>query len=273
MREKNYVLLAVFCFILAFTACSKDDDDNGPAFAPDGKRLVKSIIGTSVGEYSNERRDYFFSYNGDGQITVFESKWTYMSDELDKECTDTERVTYSVSGKNLTVVTNYVDGEDSEYSDTYTGKFILNGDGYVESGEEIDVDEDEFTYKYYYDNTRHLEKLDYTRNGRNEGPIYFIWEKENLVKGVYNRTYTYFDKENKGNIDLADLCGEIWVLGFDRSYLGMVEYLGKRSKYLMKSTGEINFTYEYDSEGYVTKVTVVDKDVNDSVYVYQINYN
>lgn len=268
-------VFTVICLVLIFTAC-KDDDDNRPAFAPDGKRLVRSIVGICE-KFPDEKFECVFSYNSDGRIVGIERKYTYMSEDLNKKCTDTEQVTFSVSGKELTVVTNYTDGEYAKYSGTFTGKFVLNEDGYMESGEEVDEDEDAFTYKCYYDDIRHLEKLDYTRNGRNEGPVYFTWNNGNLVKGVYGNTYTYWDKENKANIDFSEVYQDIWVLGYDRSNLGLVGYLGIKSKQLMKSGDDHSFTYEYDSEGYVTKFTESEDDYwaedDDWVYVFQVNYN
>lgn len=266
MKHLMLCLLAL-SFSAVFTACDKDDDGNGPAFSKDGKRLVKKITMTDE-KQSDEKDELTFSYDGNGKITVIEYTSTYISEEKETKCTDIDRYTYSVSGKTLKVVNTYTDGEDSEYSGTYGGTFTLNDDGLVISGEETDSDDDKFVYTNTYSNDLYLTQIEYTRNGGAKEYINYTRSNGDITKGVYNRTYTYCDEENKANIDFAGI--DSFMLGYDRSNLGLTGYLGKQNKHLLKATQGETYTYKFDKEGYVTEFTVTS---TDGTLTYQISYN
>lgn len=269
MNFKNWAmgLLALLVMNVVFPACS-DDDDKGPAFNAEGKRLVSKITGGSQ-IYTDEKDEISFHYNGDGQITAIEWKLAYFSEELNKKCTDSEYATFSVDGRKLRVVRKYEDGEFPEDSGTYTGDFILNEDGYMESGNETDEDDDKFIYKCYYENN-HLDKFEYTRNGKTEGrPIDYTWNNGDISKGVYNGTYTYYENVNKANIDFCEATQMEFMLGYDRSYLGLAGFLGKNNKHLLKR-GDDSYSYKYDNEGYVVEITIGS---DDDGYVYKVSYN
>ena len=262
-----YLITGLF---LGFTleSCS-DDDDKGAAFNPEGKRLVEKIIYTEDNDSEN-KGEITFSYDGEGRLTAFNRIETYK--ENNKKYTYSEQVAFTVSGNKLTVVQKILDSEYPEDAGAYTGVFTLNEDGYVVSGQEKDIDEDAFVYECQYDDSRHLVKMEYTRNGREETPIKYTWENGNIVKGVYQRTYTYFDKENKSNLDFTEVTGMEFMLGYDRSYLGLAGYLGKTNKDLLKSSDSYSYSYDYDEDGYVVTFRMTSNDKYGGTNVYKVSY-
>lgn len=266
MKHLMLCLLALG-FSAVFTACDKDDDGNGPAFSKDGKRLVKKITMT-YGNYPDELDELTFSYDADGRITVTEYTLAYISEEKKKKCTDINRYTYSVSGKTLKVVHTYTDGDDGKYSGTYGGTFTLNDDGLVISGEETDSDDDKFVYTNTYSDDLYLTQIEYTRNGGPKQYINYTRSNGDITKGIYDENYTYCDEENKANIDFAGI--DSFMLGYDRSNLGITGYLGKQNKHLLKTVDGETYTYKFDKEGYVTEFTVTSED---GPLNYRISYN
>lgn len=263
----KYLMLCAtaLIFSLTFTSCSDDDDE--PNLSPDGKRLVSKIKFNYDNDDEDSNGEFLFSYDKSGKITAMEIKYRYFSEETHKRYTETERYTYSVSNNKLTVKCVYEDEEDPEYNGTYGGTFTLNDKGFVVSGEEIDSDEDEFTYTCYYDKEDYLTKMECTRNGRQDEITNYIWDDGDIVRGIYGDRSTYYEEENKANIEFAGLLGA-WMLGYDRSYLGSVGYLGKMNKHLCKTTDNDKYTYSFE-DGYVTKIIV--ENGEDREY-YEIEY-
>lgn len=268
LSQMTTCLTIIFCMAVTFTACNKDDDNNGPTFSKNGKRLVSKITMTSE-EYPDEKDEVFFSYNGDGEITAIEYKSYYTSEETGKKCIDSDLYTYSVSGKTLTVVNKYEDGESDKYSGTYGGTFTLNEDGLVVSGKETDSDEDDFVYTCHYNDDRYLTTMEYTRNDRPKEYINYTWDNGDIIKGVYN--YIYYEDVNKANIEFFEL--ESFMLGYDQSFLGMAGYLGKKNKHLLKkesSESKREVTYDIDNDGYVKMFSITSWG---DIYNYQVSYN
>lgn len=251
-----------------FTACDDDDDNNGSGnTTKDGKRLVSKIT-TTYKAYPEDKDEMTFTYDKDGRITAIKGTATYLSEDSSKKCTDTDDYTYSVSGKTLTVVNTYIDGEDGELTGTYGGTFTLNDDGFVISGEETDIDNDKLVYTNTYSDN-YLTQIEYTRNNEAKQKIAYSRTNGDITKGVH--TYTYYDEENKANIDFANLDH---ALGIDQSFLGLTGYLGKQNKHLVKTIKrgmdlEETFTYKFDKDGYVTEFTSTSQD---GEFTYQISY-
>lgn len=251
-----------------FTACDDDDDNNGSGnTTKDGKRMVSKIT-TTYKAYPEDKDEMTFTYDKDGRITAIKGTATYLSEDKQKKCTDTDDYTYTVTGKTLKVTNTYVDGETGEDSGTFGGTFTLNDDGFVISGEETDIDNDKYVYTFTY-SENYLAKIEYTRNGGAEQPI--IYSRTNGDITERGHTYTYYDEENKANFDFANLDH---VLGVDESYLGLTGYLGKQNKHLVKTIKrgmdlEETFTYKFDKDGYVTEFTSTSQD---GEFTYQISY-
>lgn len=268
----KYLMLCVttLIFSLTFTSCSDDDDESN--VSPEGKRLVNKIKYHWSDDEEETRGEFLFSYDKSGKISAIEIKdyYNYIFDKT-QAYAEIWQYTYSVSGDKLTVKCVYKDEECPEYNGTYGGTFILNDKGFVVSGEEVDSDEDEFTYTCYYNNEDYLTKMECTRNGGRDEITNYVWDDDDIVRGIYGGRYTYYTEENKANIEFAGLIGGDWMLGYDRSYLGSVGYLGKMNKHLCKTDSNGNqYTYSFDGDGNVTKITV-DSDGGNREY-YEIEY-
>lgn len=241
MKKRIYVLLAVSCFILAFTACSKDDDDN-PAFTPDGKRLVsKMVYEFNDLRYEESWKDEFtFSYNGEGKMTRIEEYCDYLNGHWEKEVCD-------ISWKDKEIQMTFTESAEGEPTGkySYTGK--LNAEGYVVSGiYYYDGDAKDYSYSYTYNSSGNLisEKRD-----DGSGSEIYTWQDGNCVRigsGSQN-TCTFGTDENKANIDFV-----LFLRTCDLEFL--TGRFGKGSRMLPTMVEQSFYDYVLDDEGYVTAV-------------------
>lgn len=259
--------LVACIFSLAFVACS-DDDDNGPAFSKDGKRLVHSIS-YDYWETDGEKGVYYFKYDGEGRMTGVEWRGTYFDDDDERTYTFTSYYTFSVSGNKLTV--KYSDNKGTEYEE---GNFVLNKDGFVSEGElreNYDGEEEVSYYRCFYNSDRQLIR---TECPLHNGVVEYSWEAGNHVRTSYGYSprYTYYDIENKCNIDFGGTILSADGLGDDDLFLGAAGYLGKMSRNLLKSeVGFCRYSYEFDEEGYVTEITEEEDDDIRNTYIIKYN--
>lgn len=241
MRKKNYVLLAVFCFILAFTACSKDDDDNGPGFAPDGKRLVSKMVYEDRTSGDDWKDEFTFSYNGEGKMTRIEEYTDYLDGYWKKEV-------YDISWNDKDIQMTFTESAEGEQTvkDSYTGK--LNAEGYVISGVHHDEEGDEdYSYNYTYNSNGNLISV---KEEDREAEIY-TWQDGNCVGISYyynsQNTCTFGTDENKANIDFV-----LFLRTCDLEFLS--GWFGKGSRMLPTMVEQSFYDYVLDDEGYVTAV-------------------
>lgn len=255
----KYLMLCVtaLVFSLNFTSCSNDD-----GLSPDGKRLVSKIKSYYYNEDYEEEEEgdgYIFSYDKSGRITAVE--WRFWEDKQ-----YVERWTYSVTGKKLTVKEGWNDDEEAEER-----TFVLNDKGFVVS-EEREDEGNIITYTYYYDAEDYLTRVKGVSNNDDHRWVEnYVWNDGDLV-GNDGYRYTYYDKENKANIDLLWICKEeppLFSLG----------YLGKMNKHLCRSRtydGDYTYRYDYsfDKDGYVTKITETESSRYGREYerYYEIEY-
>lgn len=257
-QKKARCLFVFLSLVCVFSSC-KDDDGNGPAFDSKGKRLVKEIIWTSV----DDSEKFTFSYNGEGQLTRLAI--SSMEGEEYEDIT-----TFSVKNNILTAKWDLKDEDEPE---TSVGTFILNEDGYVVSGTEVEDYDRKDTLKYTceYDTDRFLTKMSEKKSDRISTDYYTHNAQGDYTKATRG-SYTYYeDKENKANIDFYEIHDS--VLGNDSFYLGLAGYLGKTNKHLVKSTsgsGGSTITYKFDDEGYVIEFIVKDYGEDE---VYKVSYN
>lgn len=101
-----YTILAMLAICLCFTACSKDDDNNG------GDSDASSIVGTWVYEEDDYYEEITFKPNG--TLTIYSEE--YYDGEWDEW---EERGTYSVKGHKLTID---IDDEIITFTFTVTSK-------------------------------------------------------------------------------------------------------------------------------------------------------
>lgn len=233
-----------------FASCSKDDDANTDTGGEDvvvgEKKLVKMV--------SNEET-YTFSYDDEGRL----SSATYNDSDGDIENSK------FIWGDDAVVVKyeyGYEDGDN--HTETYTLK-----NGLVQSWSAADYHNGYHTEgTYYYNSSNRLIKaafthhLGYTVNA--------VWDKDKLVSVDTNDTYeailTYGETCKKGYFPLiSDVIG----LG-DVLFMAHPEMAGMRTNQLPNTYSpydeEISMTYEYDKEGYISKIKLKDNDGNTDTY-------
>ncbi|MDR2912052.1 MAG: DUF4595 domain-containing protein [Alistipes sp.] len=260
---------------MAMSACTigGDDDDNGgnngggnngggDTPAPSGDmRYVSSIHSVTTGEYENESF-VNFSYDSNGRVVSM---------------TNDDYVTsfaYSDGGRTVTV----------EFSDGDNGYvFRLNSAGAVES---VEVGSERATITY---NNGFLDKInipDYeedmamTWSGGNQTAVRHNWLDENgAPAGVTNNVRYNSSWANNllCNLDLNAFIFE-FLDGFFSDIPAYFGLLGKRSQHMISSVtkeggssdGEVReSSVVYDSEGFVTKITVED---DNNTRVIEVSY-
>ena len=252
-RLVSAALLAVL-MCANFASCSKDDDatntdvggnDEGgnQEVTVSEKKLVKMV--------SNEET-YTFSYDGEGRL----SSATYNDSDGDIENSK------FIWGDDAVVVKyEYEDGDT--HTETYTLK-----NGLVQSWSADYHNGHHTEGTYYYNSSNRLIKaafthhLGYTVNA--------VWDKDKLVSVDTNDTYeailTYGETCKKGYFPLiSDVIG----LG-DVLFMAHPEIAGMRTNQLPNTYSpddeEISMTYEYDKEGYISKIKLKDNDGNTDTY-------
>lgn len=233
-----------------FASCSKDDDANTDTGGEDvvvgEKKLVKMV--------SNEET-YTFSYDNEGRL----SSATYNDSDGDIENSK------FIWGDDAVVVKyeyGYEDGDN--HTETYTLK-----NGLVQSWSAADYHNGYHTEgTYYYNSSNRLIKaafthhLGYTVNA--------VWDKDKLVSvdtnDIYEAILTYGETCKKGYFPLiSDVIG----LG-DVLFMAHPEMAGMRTNQLPNTYSpydeEISMTYEYDKEGYISKIKLKDNDGNTDTY-------
>ena len=232
-----------------FASCSKDDDANTDTGGEDvvvgEKKLVK------MG--SNEET-YAFSYDNEGRL----SSATYNDSDGDIENSK------FIWGDDAVVVKyEYEDGDGDNHTETYTLK-----NGLVQSWSADYHNGYHTEGTYYYNSSNRLIKaafthhLGYTVNA--------VWDKDKLVSVDTNDTYeailTYGETCKKGYFPLiSDVIG----LG-DVLFMAHPEIAGMRTNQLPNTYSpddeEFSMTYEYDNEGYISKIKLKDNDGNTDTY-------
>lgn len=231
----RFLTLVMVLTAIAFSSCSKDEEpETGeqPTEDAGGRRLVSKM------EYSSpEDGDWVvrFFYNKDGSL----QKVTNDVDELSE-------MTFTRVGNELTIKLDYeVDADVDRITST------LNGDGYVISS--LFEGGGRCAYEYQNGFLNHV-----------TAQWNVTWQNGDIVKVADDNrptNCTYTNRENKMNVELFDLT---YPNMFEDSEFCMTSgYWGKRNKHLLKKIEEVDgrdsrcsheFSYEFDSEGYVTQI-------------------
>lgn len=263
MKAGNFIqglLGMVACSAILLTAVSCDDEGgdktgNGggkeerPTENPSGKKLVSKI--------ENDLLIFKFSYDGEGRLTWM--SW--------QERSDGEPFSYifTQTGTRLVVTADWAD-LDGPAIPVFSGD--LDDDGYIVSAVSTEGEERfscECTYRNGY-----LESYQETTEGVLQRLTY-EWDNSHISwyteSGNYPgmAIYTFTDRENKMNIDPAELLHGTY--GWSMMFLPFsAGYLGKKNKCLIEKyeytgTGKAEnyteeFTYELDKDGYVTGFTI-----------------
>ena len=252
-RLVSAALLAVL-MCANFVSCSKDDDGaNTNVGGEEGgneevivseKKLVKMV--------SNDET-YTFSYDNEGRL----SSATYNDSDEDIE-------NYKFIWGDDAVVTKCKD-EDGGHSDTYTYNYTLK-DGLVQdciSGSYYDT--------YSYNSLNRLSKAEFDRE---DWTINAVWDKDKLasvryaLEGSlrYSSILTYGETCKKGYFPLiSEIIGLEEIL-----FIAHPEIVGIRTNQLPKTYSpddeEFSLTYEYDKEGYISKIKLKNEDGESDTY-------
>ena len=251
-RLISAALLAVL-MCANFASCSKDDDaatTDGGGNDEGGNQEVTVSEKKLVKMVSNEET-YTFSYDDEGRL----NSATYNDSDGDIENSK------FIWGDDAVVV-KYEDEDGDTHTETYTLK-----NGLVQSWSAADYHNGYHTEgTYYYNSSNRLIKaafthhLGYTVNA--------VWDKDKLVSVDTNDTYeailTYGETCKKGYFPLiSDVIG----LG-DVLFMAHPEMAGMRTNQLPNTYSpddeEISMTYEYDKEGYISKIKMKDNDGTDT---------
>lgn len=257
-RLISAALLAVL-MCANFASCSKDDDaantdvggnDEGgnQEVTVSEKKLVKMV--------SNEET-YTFSYDDEGRL----SSATDTDDDGDK-------YSYKFVWGDDAVVVKYEYATASGYTNgkTYTETYTLK-DGLVQ-----DWMSDNYSGTYSYNNSNRLIKAEFTSK---DWTINAVWDKDKLVSVKTSDTYgpytssilTYGETScKKGYFPLISNIIELEEVLF----MAHPEIVGIRTNQLPNTYSpydeEISMTYEYDKEGYISKIKMKNEDGDSDTY-------
>ena len=223
------LLLTVSLATVVFNSCGKDDDSGNGSnnYYSDGKRISKFLFyGYPKSEINLGQPSYEwnFSYDDNGRI----SKYTE----------DNRVYDYTYKSDMIEVRRSGEDKDDYRYS-----TYLLNEKGFVKDDGGV----------YTYNNNNEMIKVVNTHKGVNTTNI--VWASGNMIRveeGKYYCTIEYTDKENKAGVS------EFLI----RPGLQFGLPFGKRTKNLPLRIEEDNgysntvaiFDYEFDGDGYVTKI-------------------
>lgn len=230
----------------------EEGDDETPPTPPAPQKnypWTKRVASMHADYYYDEGGtwDYEFMYDEQGRVV----KYTVLNRNDYEEWTSTYLYVHSDSQVKL----YYDEGADEAYSVNYkfnNGCLSLSQcDGYGYS-------------EYVHDDNGHLVSCtDYSLNGVVECLWAYVWNGDNLISTLRDdkiyENYEYYDIVNKCNVEiyLSD-----WARMpeyedmIDRSIFGSC--VGKNL--LKKGSEGTEYTYDFDSDGYVTKVYCSDED-------------
>jgi len=245
---KKFLLLA-WGVIAAFSlnSCSKDDDgkkDDPNDPQPQEMRYVKSILGQSLSRGWREIRTYEYDDKGRRTKMVI----TY----------NNNIVTYNYTYNENTVTIQKESIYEGKEPSKETSIVQLDANGYPLS-RRSDYD----TYVYGYDEDGHLISVKETDNSGFEQTHTYTWFNDNLIdcsspepsSYEYNTTPVKLTSVDL-NVVLSDELGLEW---FDADHLIEKHSVNMLAKYYINGYNDPNsyetFTYQFDEDGYVTKVT------------------
>lgn len=228
------------------------------------QKLVRRMDFYEEGE--QKTMSMYFTYDEQGRVIKTENIGYYYRNFFENAV-----VLYNVSGNTLTVKSSPVNSSmKSEAGESAICE--LNEMGYVEEATCMDADGFTQDFSLVYDDNGY--PLAYDDAGSWGIYAEYSWVDGNLVKanikeGNNNtvREYIYTAYENKANLDFnrmfVQTFGE-WNLQMD--FLG---YFGKKDKNLLGRVGNETFEYNFDEDGYVTKI----KSSNDAVCTAEVYYD
>lgn len=258
-----------------FTSCSNGDDgptEGGGGVIVGGKKLTK-IVGKSDDGSSSET--YTFSYDNNGRLITATEKYV----EEDYSSTDTYQFTWGDDAIKVTETSTDEYSYGGNYSSTEIYTLILRN-GLVQY-EDYDGDGDTGTYTYNSSNRiiKFSDGEDWEETA--------IWDGDKLVSvsdDDNDGTLTYGNKScSKGYFPFISTiieAGECGVI-----YMAHPEIAGMRTTQLPATTTWIytdytgqtesetsTMTYEFDQEGYISKIIGNNTDSDGSTYTYTLTW-
>ena len=254
-RLISAALLAVL-MCANFASCSKDDDGantDGGGNDEGGNQEVTVSEKKLVKMVSNEET-YTFSYDDEGRL----NSATDTDDDGDK-------YSYKFVWGDDAVVVKYEYEDGGTHTKTYTLK-----NGLVQSY--VDDDNDKGTYSYNSSNrlikAAFTDHYGYTVNA--------VWDKDKLVSvnisdeyGSYTPSILTYGETTckKGYFPLISNIIELGAVLF----MAHPEIAGMRTNqlpntYLYEDDEEFSLTYEYDKEGYISKIKMKNEDGDSDTY-------
>ena len=252
-RLVSAALLAVL-MCANFASCSKDDDGvntDGGGNDEGGNQEVIVSEKKLVKMVSNEET-YTFSYDDEGRLSS--------AIETDD---DGDKYSYKFVWGDDAVVVKYEYEDGDTNTETYT---LKNGLVQSWSADYHNGHHTEGTYSY--NSSNRLIKAEFTHHLGYT--VYAVWDKDKLVSVNTNDGYkailTYGETCKKGYFPLiSDVIG----LG-DVLFMAHPEIAGMRTNQLPNTYSpyeeEISMTYEYDKEGYISKIKMKNEDGDSDTY-------
>ena len=146
-----------------------------------------------------------------------------------------------------TITESWREGTNGIWDNEGSEKYYLNNDGYVIKSEGIYDGEIHSTSTYEYENG-------YLKSKKGSMTEEYEWQNGNIVR-VNSREIQYLDNVDKMNSDFLNFSAWISTTG--------IKFQGTCSNHLMSGYGNDsqwnNRTYEFDSEGYPTKIRDIDE--------------
>lgn len=246
MKTLRKIGMALFAVLVSvnFTACSEEDDStDGGGVVAGGKKLTKLVMTNSA--YA-ETETYTFSYDSKGQlinaISIFEREGErYTSD-------------YQLIWGDDAIKISERYGEDVDYYTATLDKGLI---------ERMDVNSGDYnnycimTYNQAKRLVKGEEKDDYEVNA--------IWDGDKLMsisEDGYETTFVYQETQNKGYFPFYSMLMDI--IECDVLYMAHPELCGMRTTQLPASwtiinrneTETMNATYEFNKDGYISKMNI-----------------
>lgn len=267
MKKLSILFLSTLMAVCLFSSCSDDDDDKKDPVVPTEKK-VKTIKAyeEAIGNTYNASA---FTYDAQGRV----SKIAFASVGPKENIVTTPQVTFEYGNK--TIKYKYTG------TDTDEGTVTLGSNGFAESFTKKYTDDGE-TKEHKYTHTYESGYLVQCKEQGTDFVVKYGWTANNLATITLGEKVvtkaTYGTVKNTGNIDLNYLAAdaEFYELFGEFSFGNAFGWFGKRSDYRLTMTEEIDgeetekmkYTYEYDADNYVTKITVTDDaDKVENIYV------
>ena len=226
-----------------------DPTTSGPSTPQSNFPWTKRVASMHADYYFNDGGswDYEFMYDDQGKV----QKFTVLHNTDVEDWTSTYLYVHSDSQ----VKFYYDEGADESYNVTY-----MFTNGYLTSSQCEGYGYSE----YVHDGNGHLVSCtDYSLKGEAERSWTYVWNGDNLISTLRDdkiyENYEYYDIVNKCNVEiyLSDWARmPEYEYMIDRSIFGSC--VGKNL--LKKGSEGTTYIYDFDSDGYVTKVHCSDED-------------